>query len=208
MAADADEPDTSLCDKAAREPWDGTEQFGCLVAGEQAVRKCIRGQSDSPRVRSSGIGDIGGLVLVIACAGGGAEREFGGRGGGVAGSGVGPGVHDQDHGVIERATPGIALALGMPLGAAVGLAVAAQLAEGSGVAARFGEEVPAVAEHVGPFAQPGPGGDVAAVAEFPGGATDAGGDGVPPPSSQQVVIICLQCRWQRSASRSLAERSG
>ncbi len=93
------------------------------------------------------------------------EGELPAGGDGVAGSGVGPGVQDQDHGVVEGAAPGVALALGVVLGAAVALAVAAQLAEGGGVAAGFGEEVPAVAEGVGPFAQPGPGGDEAAVAE-------------------------------------------
>jgi len=46
---------------------------------------------------------------------------------------------------------------------------AAQLAEGYGVAAGFGEEVAAVAEGMGPFAQPGPGRGELPSAEFPGG---------------------------------------
>jgi hypothetical protein len=80
--------------------------------------------------------DSGGRrgLVVVAGAGCGAEREPG-AGGGVASWGVGPGVQDQDAGVVEGAAPGVAFALGVALGAAVGLAVAAQPSEGGGVAA-------------------------------------------------------------------------
>src|SRR5262245_32432644 len=94
----------------------------------------------------------------------------------VAGTGVGPVVQDQDDGVVEGAAPGVEFACGVALGAAVVLAVAAEAAEGGGVGAGFGEEVAAVAECMGPFAQPGPCGDEAAVTEFPGGAAYPGGD--------------------------------
>src|SRR5262245_57378306 len=91
---------------------------------------------------------------VLACAGGGGEREMGGGGGGVAGSGVGPGGDDQDDGFVEGAAPGVAFAAGVAFGAAVLGAGAAELAEGDGVAAGFGEEVATVAEHVRPGPEP------------------------------------------------------
>src|SRR5215472_14959844 len=87
------------------------------------------------------------------------EREFSGGSSGVAGSGVGPGVQDQDDGLVEEAAPRVEFACRVALSAAVVLAVAAQTAEGGGVAAGFGKKVPAVAERVRPFAQPGPRGD-------------------------------------------------
>lgn len=69
------------------------------------------------------------------------ERELGGGGDAVAGSGVGPGVQDQDDGVVEGAAPGVAFPGRVVLSAGVVLAVAAQPREGGGVAAGFGEEV-------------------------------------------------------------------
>src|SRR5262249_58245417 len=83
---------------------------------------------------SDGLGDRHGLVVSAGTISGG-ECELGAGGDGVAGSGVGPGVQDQDDGVVEGASPGVAFAEGVPLGAAVVLAVAAQTAEGGGVAA-------------------------------------------------------------------------
>ena len=50
--------------------------------------------------------------------------------------------------------PRVAFAVGVALGAAVVGAGLAELAEGDGVAAGFGEEVAAVAEHVGPGPEP------------------------------------------------------
>ena len=104
--------------------------------------------------RASDSGGSGGLVVSASPIGRG-ERERGSVAlGRVAGSGVGPGVEDQDDGVIEWAAPGVVFAAGVAVGAAVVLAVAAQASEGGGVAAGFGEEVASVAEHVRPFAQP------------------------------------------------------
>ncbi|MDQ2874242.1 MAG: hypothetical protein M3Y33_05290 [Actinomycetota bacterium] len=59
--------------------------------------------------------------------------------------------------------------MGVALLVAVEGAGGAELAEGDGVAAGFGEEVAAVAEHVAPTAQPCPGRGEASAAEFPGG---------------------------------------
>ena len=102
----------------------------------------------------------------------------GGRGGQLSdgcgrvesGSAVGPdGGQDQDGGFIQCPAPGIAVAAGRPGGAAVVGASFAELAEGNGVAAGFGQEVPAVAEHVrpGPATGSGPG-----AAELPGGGDE------------------------------------
>ena len=108
------------------------------------------------------------MELAFACASGGGEREMGGGGCGVAGSGVGPGGEDQDDGVVEGSAPGVALAAGVAFSAAVLGAGAAELAEGDRVAAGFGEEVAAIAEHVRPGPEPWlPGGPFAA--ELPGG---------------------------------------
>ena len=52
--------------------------------------------------------------------------------------------------LVEVAAPGVFLAVGVPLGAAVGEAVLAEPGEGGGIALALGEEVAAVAEHVGP----------------------------------------------------------
>jgi hypothetical protein len=71
------------------------------------------------------------MALVLACAGCGGEREMGGGGCGVAGSGVGPGGDDQDDGVVEGATPGVAFAAGMPFSAAMVRSGTAELAERS-----------------------------------------------------------------------------
>ena len=92
--------------------------------------------------------------MVLAGAGGGGERELGVGGGGVAGSGVGPGAEDQDDGLVQRAAPGVAFAAGVAFGAAVVGAGGAELAEGDRVAAGFGQEVAAVAEHVRPLPEP------------------------------------------------------
>src|SRR5262249_58750534 len=61
----------------------------------------------------------------------------------VAGTGVGPGVQDQDDGLVEGAAPRVEFATRVSLGAAVVLTVAAQAAESGGITAGFGEEVPA-----------------------------------------------------------------
>src|SRR5690348_3445909 len=90
-----------------------------------------------------------------------------GRGGGVADAFVGPdGGEDQDDGLVQGAAPGVAVSVRRPGGAAVLSAGGAELAEGDGVAARFGQEVTAVTEHVrpGPAAGAGAGGP-----ELPGG---------------------------------------
>ena len=89
-------------------------------------------------------GEVTGLVM-SASAGSGGEGEFGVGSGGVSGAGVCPGVQDQDDGVVEGPAPGVALAVGMVLAAAVLGAGRSKLAEGDRVAAGLGEEVPAVA---------------------------------------------------------------
>src|SRR5215472_6413321 len=127
-----------------------------------------------PSIVFSQSGDVRGLVM-LAGTGGGGERELG-AGSGAAAACVGPGLEDQDHGLIERAAPRVAFAAWVPLGFAVFGAVAAQAAEGGGVAARFGQEVAAVAEHVRPLAQPGPARDELAVVDFPGGTAQPSGD--------------------------------
>ncbi len=112
---------------------------------------------------------------MLAGTRGGGEGELGG-GGDMAAALVGPVLEDEHHGVIEGAAPRVAFAEGVPLGFAVFGAVAAQAAEGGGVAAGLGEKVAAVAEHVRPLAQPDPGRDEPAVAKFPGGTAQTGGD--------------------------------
>src|SRR5690242_12781775 len=99
---------------------------------------------------------------MLASAGGsGCGQLSAGRGGGVADAFVGPDDgQDQDDGLVQGATPGVAVGVRGTGGAAVVGAGGAQLAEGDGVAAGFGEEVTAVAEHV----RPGP----ASGAELPG----------------------------------------
>ena len=85
----------------------------------------------------------------------------------AADPGVGPGgAEDQDDGFIKRAVPGVTVGVRGPGGAAVVGACGAELAEGDGVAAGFGQEVAAVAEHVRPGPEPG---GVAGAAELPGG---------------------------------------
>ena len=104
---------------------------------------------------------------------------------GVAGAGVGPALEDQDDGVVERAAPGVLLAVGVAQVAAVFAACGAELAEGDRVGAGFGQAVPAVAQGVCPFAQPGVPGGMAG-GQVPGGGhhlpvvavAAQGGDGV------------------------------
>ena len=96
---------------------------------------------------------------MLAGAGGSGEREFGVGGEGAAGAFVGPDDgQDQDDGLVQGAAPGVAVGVRGASGAAVVGAGLAELAEGDGVAAGFGEEVAAVAEHVrpGPVAGGGP----------------------------------------------------
>src|SRR6266568_3592135 len=107
-----------------------------------------------------------------ACCGGECQLCVGG--GCVAGSGVAPGRQDQDDGVVEGSAPGVALAVRVTLAAAMFGASGAELAEGDGIAAGLGEEVAAVAEHVRPLAQPGPGRGEPAAAELPGGGDHLG----------------------------------
>src|SRR5215831_11003287 len=116
-----------------------------------------------------GLAASGCAVGPVAGAGGGGQGEFGSRCGGVAGAVVGPAFDDEHDGVIDRAAPRVVFAVGVVLTYAVFGAGAAELAEGDGVAAGFGEEVAAVAEGVCPFAQPGPGRGEFASAELPGG---------------------------------------
>ena len=58
-------------------------------------------------------------------------------------------------GVVGGAHDGVGVGLVLLVVAAVADAVVAEQGEGDGVAAGFGEEVAAEAEHVGPAAQPG-----------------------------------------------------
>src|SRR5215468_5635442 len=90
---------------------------------------------------------LAGDAVVLAGACGGGEGELALGGGGVAGSGVLPGGDQQDGVLVEVAAPGVFLAVGVPLGAAVGEAGLAELGEGDRVAVGFGQEVAAVAEH-------------------------------------------------------------
>src|SRR5579875_3036666 len=108
-----------------------------------------------------------GTSLVLSCASSRGERELW-SGGGVAGSGVGPGLDDQDDGLVQGAAPGVAFAAGVVLLAPVVGAGLAELAEGDRVAAGFGQEVAAVAEHVRPGTEPLAAG-AASAAELPGG---------------------------------------
>ena len=86
--------------------------------------------------------------VVLAGAGGAGEGEFGSGEVVVPGAVVGPGLEDQDDGVVEGASPGVVFAVGVALCLAVLEAGSAQRAEGDGVAAGFGEEVAAPAERV------------------------------------------------------------
>src|ERR1043166_6669914 len=109
----------------------------------------VTGRSLLPSWRSDGSGS---LATVLAGAGGGGEREFGVSGEGGADAVVGPdGGQDQDDGLVQGSAPGVAVSVRGAQGAAVVRAGGAELAEGDGVAAGFGEEVAAVAEHVRPL---------------------------------------------------------
>src|SRR5215472_16566888 len=112
---------------------------------------------------------LGCDAAVLACAGGGGERELDVSGvAGVAGSGVGPGADDQGDGFVDGQSPGVPFAAGVAFGATVVGAGAAELAEGDRVAAGFGQEVAAITEHVRPGPEPClPG--AALAAELPGG---------------------------------------
>ena len=59
------------------------------------------------RLVADGSGGPGGPFVVFAGAGGCGEGEVGFGLGGVAGAGALPGADDQDHGVVERAAPGV-----------------------------------------------------------------------------------------------------
>src|SRR5262249_13307540 len=108
----------------------------------------------------------GSLAVVLAGAGCGGEREFGVSGDGAADAVGGPdGGQDPDDGVVQGAVPGVAVGVRGAQGAAVVGAGRAELAEGDGIAAGFGQGMPAVAEHV----RPGP----VPVAELPGGGDHA-----------------------------------
>src|SRR5262245_13117865 len=92
-------------------------------------------------------------MLAGACSGRCGRLSAGGCQG-VTGTGVGPGLEDHDDGLVEGTTPGVAFTVRMTLGAAVVGASFAELAEGDRVAAGFGQEVAAVAEHVRPLPEP------------------------------------------------------
>src|SRR5262249_53644937 len=98
----------------------------------------------SPSIESVGSGCADALIVVAGSCGGG-EGEFSGGGGGVPGAVVSPAFDNEDRSLIERTAPRVAFAAGMMLAPAMFGAGAAQLAEGDGVAAGFGEEVAAVA---------------------------------------------------------------
>jgi hypothetical protein len=108
------------------------------------------------------------LVAVLAgtCRGCGGKLSI--RSGDVAGSGVGPGAEDEHDGLVEGASPGVAFTVRVALLATVAGASLPEMAEGDGVTAEFGEEVAALAEHVGPVAEPRIAGRVPA-AELTGG---------------------------------------
>src|SRR5215469_10045103 len=111
-----------------------------------------------------------GQAVVFAGAGGGRCGQLSaGRGCVVTGSGVGPGGQDQDDGLIEWPSPGVAFAVWVALGAAVAGACGAELAEGDRVAAGFGQEVAAVAEHMRPLPEPRVAGCLPR-AQLPGGS--------------------------------------
>src|SRR5262245_14530352 len=112
----------------------------------------VTGLSLLPGWRSDGSVDL--AVVLAGASGGRCGQLSAGRGCVVAGSGVGPGGQDQDDGVIEWPAPGVAFAAWVALGAAVAGAGGAKLAEGDRVAAGFGQEVAAVAEHVRPLPEP------------------------------------------------------
>ena len=81
------------------------------------------------------------MATVRSGAGGGGEGEFGVSGEGAAGAFVGPdGGQDQDDGLVQGAAPGVAVGVRGAGGAAVVGAGSAELAEGDGVAAGFGEK--------------------------------------------------------------------
>jgi hypothetical protein len=101
---------------------------------------------------------------VIAGACGASEGLLGIAGIGVATADAGPVLDDQDDGVVERAAPGVVLAVGVAQASAVFAAFGAELAEGYRVGAGFGQAVPAVAQGMCPFAQSFLTGTVAGIA--------------------------------------------
>src|SRR5262249_34154112 len=80
-------------------------------------------------------------LVVLTGPRGGGEGELAFGGGGMAGSGVPPGGHQQDGAFVEVAAPGVFLAVGVPLLAAVGNAGLAQGGEGGRVTAGLGQEM-------------------------------------------------------------------
>ena len=78
------------------------------------------------------------MVTGTGCGG---EGEFGGGCGGVAGALVAPVGQNQDDSVIEGPSPGVAFPVWVASGLRCSVRAAAELAEGGGVAAGFGEEV-------------------------------------------------------------------
>src|SRR6266498_1042358 len=111
-----------------------------------------------------------GLIVGTGVVGGRQGHLSAGSLGCVAGSGVGPCFEDQHHRVVEGTAPRVVFTVWVALATTVVDTGTAELAEGSGVAAGFGEEVAAVAEHVGPLAEPWFGGCV------PGAELPRGGD--------------------------------
>jgi myo-inositol-1(or 4)-monophosphatase len=156
VAADTDEPDTPFRNESVWEARTAAQDGNYLLAFEQTISRSVHVYIASPSIRVGLSGGPVGLVVVTG-AGGGSEGEFGSREGGVSGACVRPVLENQHGGLIDRAAPRVAFAAWMALAFAVLGAGAAELPEGDGVAAGFGEEVAAVAEGVGPFAQPGPG---------------------------------------------------
>jgi hypothetical protein len=91
---------------------------------------------------------LGGVVLAISGTSSSSERYRITGDAGVTSPGRGPGLIDQDDGFVDGPSPGVAFAAGVAFGAPVVGAGLAELAEGDGVAAGFGQEVAAVAKHV------------------------------------------------------------
>jgi hypothetical protein len=92
VSADPDEPDAPFRDEPPGEPFAGRQDFGGLGDGQQPVGGCRHGAS-LLRDALEGSGGGGGLAVGAGHRGTG-ERELGAGWGGVAGSGVGPGVQD------------------------------------------------------------------------------------------------------------------
>jgi len=131
-----------------------------FLGGPQPVlnrfHKCI-----TPPFDHVGLSDGSCELFLVAGASSRGEGRLGACGGGVPGAVVGPGLEDQDHGVVQRASPRVTFTVGAALALAVLGTGAAQVTEGRRVTARLGQEVTAPAERVSGCAQPGVAGGAA-----------------------------------------------